>query len=133
MTDLDFMLGVDADGNVWKIHNQGGVSVPPVGVENQLITRPVVLFDRLQDDGTGGAGSAELSAGTGLVGEASPVPSPSCRRCGGTDDLRDRGMAPGMTYCRWCREFLMATGHAQRLQDELDSLQAGIDALQALS
>lgn len=27
----------------------------------------------------------------------------SCIKCGGGEDLMDRGMAPGMTYCRPCR------------------------------
>lgn len=26
-----------------------------------------------------------------------------CQRCGGTDDLMDIAMAPGMTFCRVCR------------------------------
>lgn len=31
---------------------------------------------------------------------------PRCVRCGGTEDLKDRGMAPGMTYCAPCRKSL---------------------------
>lgn len=31
---------------------------------------------------------------------------PACVRCGGTEDLRDRGMAPGATYCAPCRRAL---------------------------
>lgn len=29
---------------------------------------------------------------------------PRCVACGGTEDLMDRGMAPGMTYCVHCRQ-----------------------------
>lgn len=31
---------------------------------------------------------------------------PRCIRCGGTDDLMDRAMAPGMTYCGPCRKAM---------------------------
>jgi hypothetical protein len=36
---------------------------------------------------------------------------PKCVRCGGTDDLMDRGMAPGMTYCAPCRTSIAGFAH----------------------
>jgi hypothetical protein len=30
----------------------------------------------------------------------------ACIKCGGDEDLMDRGMAPGMTYCRPCRVLM---------------------------
>lgn len=38
--------------------------------------------------------------------------TPSCVWCGGTEDLKDRGMAPGMTYCAPCRKAM--TGSAEQ-------------------
>jgi late competence protein required for DNA uptake (superfamily II DNA/RNA helicase) len=51
--------------------------------------------------------------------------SPTCRRCGGTDDLKDRGMAPGMAYCKWCREFLSVRDERDRLWNERRARNAG--------
>jgi recombinational DNA repair protein (RecF pathway) len=51
--------------------------------------------------------------------------TPKCSRCGGTDDLKDRAFAPGLTYCAACRRALAeeeaaeAAAASQRYKDEL--------------
>lgn len=50
----------------------------------------------------------------------SPAGAEKCIRCGGTDDLKDRGMAPGVTFCKWCREALAWRDRALSAEEAFD-------------
>ena len=60
---------------------------------------------------------------------------PVCVRCGGRDDLMDRAMMPGSTYCRWCRESAaLVEGLHAELANEVElrkSYQREVAALRA--
>lgn len=61
------------------------------------------------------------------------MPTPErCVRCGGTEDLMDRGMAPGMTYCAPCRKVLSDAPRQNRrslISQLLGAIEAWEDAL----
>lgn len=48
-----------------------------------------------------------------------PFEDAKCVRCGGTDNLRDRGMMPGATYCASCRQHDCGHSHCSTRHDPL--------------